>query len=285
MSEVRNPNLGLICAEVRRQILDVTHATASPHLGSCFSCVEALVALYFSELQVTAETLQAAHRDRFFLSKGHACLALYTVLNKKGFLPDEVYKRYGISGGTLEHHQKRNPAWGIESSGGSLGHGLSLAAGAAWTMKLDASIARSFVLLSDGELNEGSSWEAVLFAAQHKLDNLIALVDYNKIQALGRCEEVLGLEPLGKKFEAFGWAVSEVQGNDVNAVVKSLKATASIRGKPQVLILHTFKGQGVSFMRDTLLWHYRCPDEKELAAARQEIDAQIAECAAQGGCA
>lgn len=264
-------DLDALTKRVRRRILDITYDTKSAHLGSCFSCVEILVALYYRVLKHSPQQISNALRDRFIMSKGHACLAYYVVLTERGFMPEDVLSAYGINGGTLEHHSKREPQWGIEVSSGSLGHGLALGAGMAKAAQLDEHDYRTFVLLSDGELNEGSVWEAVMFAAHHRLHNLIAIVDYNRIQALGNVDEVLEPFDLAEKWRAFGWNVKEVDGHDIAKLADALSTSGTTATQPTVVLANTTKGKGVSFMEHRLLWHYRCPDQTELIRAQQEI--------------
>ncbi|NOZ25645.1 MAG: transketolase [Nitrospirae bacterium] len=250
---------------VRKSVLDMIHKTRSPHIGPSFSVVEILVALYFRHLN----TSSGNDRDRFILSKGHACPALYAVLHEKGFISREELDGFAVNGGTLEQHPVRDPGRAIEASTGSLGHGLSIAAGMALAARVDRGEYRVYVLLSDGELNEGSVWEAVMFAGHHRLHNLIALVDYNRMQALGRTRDIIGLEPLGEKWEAFGWHVQEVDGHDFGALFDALDSLSG--RKPNVLIMHTVKGKGVSFMENDVLWHYRSPDDNEYERALKEL--------------
>jgi transketolase len=253
---------------IRKDVLIRTHETQSAHLGSCFSCVDLLTALYFAHLNVTPQNKTHPQRDRFVLSKGHACLALYCTLNQKGLLSKEVLDQYGINGGTLEHHSKYNLDYGIELSTGSLGHGLPVSCGMA-KVGLEENF-RVITLISDGELGEGSNWEAILFAGHHKLKNLTCIVDYNKIQAMGDVKDILNLHPLNKKFEAFNWKAIEVDGHNFAEILSALKQSENSE-QPLAIIAHTVKGKGVSFMENQLLWHYRCPDPKELEAAIKEL--------------
>jgi len=254
-----------ISRRVRKSVLEMIHRTGSPHIGPSFSVVEILVALYFRYLNTDAEP----DRDRFILSKGHACPALYAVLHEKGLISREDLDGFALDGGTLEQHPVRDTGRGIEASTGSLGHGLSIAAGMALAGRADRKEYKVYVLLSDGELNEGSVWEAVMFAAHHKLDNLTALVDYNRMQALGCTQDIVGLDPLGEKWKSFGWHVQEVDGHDFREIFDSLGSLSP--GRPNVLILHTVKGKGVSFMENEVLWHYRSPDDKEYEKALKEL--------------
>ncbi len=258
-----------IAKSVRLSVLNMIHRTGSPHIGPCFSIVEILVALYFKALKASPETTDDPDRDRFILSKGHACPALYAVLSERGFMSRDDLKGFAVNGGTLEQHPAQDLDRGIEISTGSLGHGLSVAAGMALAGRLDNREYKVHVLLSDGELNEGSVWEAAMFAGHHRLDNLVALVDYNRMQALGGTGDILGLEPLGEKWRAFGWYVQEIDGHDFSQIFKALDSLSS--EKPNVLILQTVKGRGVSFMENQVLWHYRSPDDEEYEGALKEL--------------
>lgn len=261
-----------IAKEVRREILNMIYKAKAPHIGSSFSIVEILVALYFKYLKVSPNDPQNKNRDRFILSKGHGCPALYAVLARRGFMTSNILKGFGCNGGTLEEHPTANLTKGIEVSTGSLGHGLSIGVGMAIAAKRDGASYGIFVLMSDGETQSGFVWEAVAFAAHHKLDNLIVVIDYNKIQALGRIREVIDLEPYGDKWRSFGWEVKEVNGHDFTQLLSVLKNVPFKQGRPSAIIAHTVKGKGVSFMEDKLLWHYRCPDEEEYLKAIKELE-------------
>ena len=260
-----------IAREIRRDVLNMIYEAKAPHIGSSFSIVEILVALYFRCLSVSPDRAQDEDRDVFILSKGHGCPALYSTLARRGFFSPHVLDGFGVNGGTLELHPTRDVEGGIEVSTGSLGHGLSIGAGMALAAKFDKSKRRVFALLSDGELNEGSVWEAAMFASHHKLDNLVAIVDYNKIQALGRTQAVVSLEPLAGKWRSFGWEVEEIDGHNFEQIISTLERLPFQQQKPSAIIAHTIKGKGVSFMENQLLWHYRCPDETEYTRALQEL--------------
>ncbi len=260
-----------IAKKIRRKTLNIIYRSKSAHIGPSFSIVEILIALYFKCLYVSPDRVQDQNRDRFILSKGHGCPALYAVLAQRGFIDANVLKGFAIDGGTLEQHPTRDIMKGIEVSSGSLGHGLSIGVGMALAAKNDQLSHRVFTLLSDGEINEGSTWEAILFAPQHKLDNLIAIVDYNKIQALGRNKDIINLEPFAEKWRAFGWEAQEVDGHSFDQLIAAFERIPFKHGKPSVIIAHTIKGKGVSFMEDKLLWHYRCPDEEEYKKALEEL--------------
>jgi len=260
-----------IAKKARKTILEMIYRTKGPHIGCSFSMVELLTALYFKILKVDAKNPANPDRDRFLLSKGHGVPALYAILAEKGFIDEKTLAGFARDGGTLEQHPNRDIQKGIEITSGSLGHGLSAGVGMALAGKYDEKDYRIFVLLGDGEMEEGSSWEAVLFAGHHKLDNLIAVIDYNKLQAIAKVSEVLDLEPLAEKFSAFNWQVKEVDGHDIKEIINALGSVPFKAGKPSCLIAHTIKGKGVSFMEGDPRWHDKCPDDNEYRLALKEI--------------
>ncbi len=262
-----------LSARIRRRILNLVFEAQTPHIGSAFSCVELLVSLYFKVLNISPEHVFSDGRDRFILSKGHACPALYAVLNERGFMDDKTLTGFGRNAGSLELHPTRNPKLGIELSTGALGHGLSVGAGLALAAKKDNADHMVYVLLGDGELNEGSVWEAVMFAGHHQLGNLAAIVDYNKMQALGRGVNILDLGSLSHKFSAFGWDSCDIDGHNFDEIFRAFAKVPHSRrsSRPSVIVAHTVKGKGVSFMEDSLLWHYRAPDEHEYQRAAMEL--------------
>ncbi len=247
------------------------HRARASHLGGALSMADLLAVLYGDILQIRPEAPHWPERDRFILSKGHNCAALYAALALRGFLPLEELETYGQDGSRLMAHVSHQVP-GVEFSTGSLGHGLPFGAGKALAARRHGWSWRVWVLLSDGELDEGSNWEAILFAPQHRLDNLVVMVDYNKIQSLGPVAEVLELAPLADKFRAFRWAVREVDGHDPAQVRAALREVPWEPGKPSCLIADTVKGRGVSFMEDRLLWHYRPPDVSQCEQALRELD-------------
>jgi transketolase len=232
-----------------------------------------LVVLYGGVLRVDAAKPAWPDRDRFILSKGHACTALYAVLAEVGFFPEEWLRRFYVDGAQLAGHVTHHGIPGVEVSTGSLGHGLSLGCGMAIAAKRDGRAHRVFALLSDGECDEGAVWEAALFAAHHRLDNLVVFVDYNKIQSLGAVREVLGLDPLAAKWRSFGWAVREIDGHQFAEIEGAVSRVPLEPGRPSCVVAHTVKGKGVSFMEHDVLWHYRAPDDDELVRALAEIEA------------
>jgi transketolase len=258
-----------LACKLRHKTLDIICKSKSPHIGPSFSIVEILVALYYKFLRVTPDNVSDPDRDRFILSKGHACATLYAVLAARGFISEKELDRFAQNGGTLEQHPNFDLKKGIEVSTGSLGHGLSVGAGMALAGKVDRKKYRTCVLLGDGELNEGSVWEAIMFASHHRLNKLIALVDRNGMQALGHTKDIMDLDPMKEKWKSFGWHTQEVDGHDFGEIFKSLSNLSS--DHPNVIILNTMKGKGVSFMENELLWHYRCPDAGEYEQAVKEL--------------
>jgi len=242
-------------------------------VGGSLSMAELLAVLYGKVLRLTPETVDDPDRDRLILSKGHGCAGFYAVLAECGYFPLQWLDNFCQDGDNLAGHATHGPP-GIEVSTGSLGHGLSIACGMALAGKRDRRPYRVFALLSDGECDEGSTWEAALFAPHHRLDNLTAIVDYNKIQSLGHVKEVLDLEPFVAKWSSFGWAVREIDGHDVDAIEQTLCEVPFEPERPSCVIAHTVKGKGVSFMEDKLLWHYRAPQGDEYDQAMAELKDQ-----------
>lgn len=259
-----------LAASIRRHAVQMVARAKASHLGGALSMTDLLAVLYGEVLCVRPEDPRWGERDRFILSKGHSCTALYATLALRGFFPVEELDTYGRDGSRLMAHISHK-APGVEFSTGSLGHGLPFGCGKALAAKRRGQAWRVFVMLSDGELDEGSNWEAILFAPQHRLDNLVAIVDYNKIQSLGAVSEVLELEPLAEKFRAFRWSVREVDGHDHDAIRAALVAVPWEAGKTSCLLAHTVKGKGVDFMENKLQWHYSSPKPEQLAAALAQL--------------
>jgi transketolase len=262
-----------LARQVRRHVLLMTHRSGGSHVGTSLSMAEILAVLYGGILRVDPRQPDWAGRDRFILSKGHGCAGLYAILAETGFFPRAWLADFYQNGSRLAGHVTHGKVPGVEVSTGALGHGLPIACGMALAAQRDRRQHRVFTLLSDGECDEGSTWEAVLFASHHGLDNLVTIVDYNKMQSLGAVKAVLALEPLGAKWQAFGWAVREVDGHAVSQVAEALASVPLEAGRPSCLIAHTVKGKGISFMEHQLLWHYRPPDAEELRRALAELDA------------
>jgi transketolase len=234
-----------------------------------------LAVLYGQILRVDPAKANWTERDRFILSKGHGAAILYAVLAERGFFPMEWLDSYCQDDSVLAGHATSLGVPGIEVSTGSLGHGLPIGCGMALAGKLTDKAYRVFVMLSDGELDEGSNWEAILFAPQHRLDNLIAIVDYNKIQGFGAVPDVMELAPLADKWRAFRWAVREIDGHDYTQIESALNSVPFEPGKPSALIAHTIKGKGVSFMENQLAWHYMSPTAEQLEQALAELRASL----------
>ena len=259
-----------MCRALRVRVLEMVNRARSSHVGSSYSMIELLAVLYWRALRVRPAEPAWADRDRFILSKGHACAALYAVLADRGFFPREQLDTFCQNGTQLAGHATTTVP-GVDLSTGSLGHGLCVAAGMALAAKRDGRAHRVFALLSDGECDEGSTWEPIFFAPHHHLDNLVAIVDYNKIQSLGTVKEVLDLEPFAEKWRACGWHVREIDGHDLQAVEQALADVPFTVGRPSCIVAHTVKGKGVSFMEDDLLWHYRTPVGDEYDRALAEL--------------
>ncbi|HEU4879833.1 MAG TPA: transketolase [Gemmatimonadaceae bacterium] len=261
-----------LALRIRKHAVRMTNLGGSSHVGSVLSMADIVAVLYGGVLRVDPANPQRAERDRFILSKGHAGAGIYAALAESGFFSTDLLDKHCADGSVLSGHVSHRGVPGVELSTGSLGHGLSVGAGMAYGAKLDKADYRAFVLLSDGECDEGSTWEAAMFAAHHKLDNLVAIVDYNKIQSLGPVSETLTLEPFADKWKAFGWSVAEVDGHDHNSLYSHLSAIPRQTGKPSCFIAHTTKGKGVSFMERSVLWHYRTPRGSEYDEALNELN-------------
>ncbi len=261
-----------IAAGLRRDVIGMSHRARTPHLGSCLSCIDLLVALYWDFLHIDPRDPTSPDRDRFILSKGHAAPALYSVLCARGFFPPVLLANYASDGAALAEQPAPGCAPGVEWATGSLGHGLPVGVGMALAARIAKRDYRSVVMLSDGECNEGTVWEAAMFAAAQRIGSLTVIVDYNKWQATGRSEEVMALAPLREKWEAFGWESCEVNGHDFPEIREALaRAGTAGRSRPLAIVAHTIKGRGVSFMEDDNNWHYRIPNAEELASAEKEL--------------
>lgn len=259
--------------KMRLRILELCNRKRTSHIGGAFSVAEILAVLYGDVLDIHPDDPYASSRDRLFFSKGHACTALYAAMEIRGFFEGkDLLDEFTENGSYFTSHvNHRLP--GVELSTGSLGHALGVACGSALACKRQNRQNNIFAVLSDGELDEGSNWEAILFAAHNKLDNLIAVIDYNKIQSFGTVKEVMNLEPLADKFRAFNWDVEDVDGHSVASLHEILLRFKSRQtGRPKCVIAHTIKGKGVSFMENNLDWHYRSPSEQDVLNARKELE-------------
>lgn len=267
MTDLRQMALNL-----RRRMLDVLVKTKGGHIGGSLSSAEIYTALYFGGvMRYDASKPELPERDRFILSKGHASLGLFCALSEAGFFPASELDTYTLPGSRLGGHPKRGEIPGVEASTGALGHGFSFGVGIAMAGQLDETDYKVYCLLGDGECQEGSIWEAAMFAAQQQLGNLIVIIDYNKLQAMDKVSNIVGLEPLTDKWRAFGWNVQEVDGHDVYQLIRALDVPRKTEGKPLCIIAHTVKGKGISFMENMPLWHVRVPNEEERRIAEQEL--------------
>ena len=260
-----------LARRIRVHCVQMTSRANASHIGSALSAADLLAALYARVLRFDASDPGWVDRDRFILSKGHGCTALYSVLAEAGYFPIDALATFCQNGSPLVGHATHKDMPGVEVSTGSLGHGLPLATGMALAGRRDGRDYRVFVLLSDGECDEGSTWEPALFAPQHRLDNLVVLIDYNKIQSLGRVEDVIDLHPLAEKWRAFGWATQEIDGHDTALIEATLARVPFEPGRPSCIVAHTVKGKGVAYMEDKLLWHYRAPLGELLDEALLEL--------------
>lgn len=257
--------------QIRREALKMVHRARASHIGSALSISDIVAVLYAEVLRLYPDAPAHPERDRFILSKGHACVAIYAALAARGFIAPKDLETYGADFSALMNHISHKVP-GVEFSTGSLGHGLPFGTGKALAAKQRRESWRTFVLMSDGEWGEGSNWEACLFASHHKLENLVAIIDYNNLQSLTTVEKTLGLSPLAEKFRAFGWGVREVDGHNHSALSEVLMSTPFETGKPSMVIAHTTKGKGVSFMENSVEWHYRSPNDDLLARALEELE-------------
>jgi transketolase len=257
---------------IRRNSLRMVHRARMGHPGSDLSCADILAVLYFHVLRLRPESPRDPDRDRFVLSKGHASAALYATLAERGFFPPEELDTFMQPMSRLNGHPDRNKVPGVEANTGPLGHGLPIAVGMAAAAKLDKARWRTFVLTGDGELQEGSNWEAIMAASHLRLDNLTAIVDRNRLQQGDATEKTVTLEPLAERWGAFGWGVVNVDGHDVEALINAFEELPAVQGRPTCVIAQTHKGRGVSFIEDRVEWHHRVPTDEELAAALQELE-------------
>lgn len=259
-----------IARDVRKTIYKIAHCAGGGHLGSSFSMADIISVLYFDNvLRYDAKNPEWEERDKFILSKGHACYALYAVLAKAGYFPEEALRHVGKPGSNFGGHPKLHDIPGVEASTGALGHGLSFAIGIAYANKGDNRDCHVYVVLGDGECQEGSIWEGALSAPTLELDNLTVIVDHNKLQAMDDMENIVRMQPFADKWRAFGWNVVEIDGHNCMEIREALLARCM--GKPTLVLANTIKGKGVSFMENVPIWHYRMPNEKELQVLMDEL--------------
>lgn len=263
------PGLNEKARQIRLLILEMVYQAQVSHIGSALSCVDILTALYFGNvMRIKPEEPLWPERDRFILSKGHGCSALYAALALRGFFPVDKLKDFAQNGSILSGHVTLNCLPGVENTGGSGGHGLSLGVGMALAAKMEKRNSQIFVLAGDGECQEGSIWEAIMFAGHHFLSNLTLIIDNNGLQIMGKTKSIVSLEPLSEKFLAFGWELVPTSGHNFTTLTWALKTKSH---QPKVIIARTIKGKGVSFMEDNYLWHGQIPNEEEYKMARKEL--------------
>lgn len=255
ISENKIKQLEKIAKSVRRNLLKAIYEGKMGHPGGSLSATDILVYLYFSKLQIFPEDPNRKDRDIFILSKGHAASVLYAVLATRGFFSKDLLKTFGKINSSLQVHPDMTKVPGVEISTGALGMGLSVGVGVALSFRMDGLKSRVYVLMGDGEMQSGQIWEASISASHYKLDNLVAMLDYNKIQLLGPVSEIMGIEPVAEKWKARRWEVIEIDGHKMREIDEALKKAEGVKGKPSIIIAHTIKGKGVSFMENTAKWH------------------------------
>ena len=278
MKQANNFPTALLAAKLRYHVVDMTHRGKSSHVGSGLSICDILAVLYGRIMKLDSDNPRWDDRDRFILSKGHAGAAVYAALAETGFFDIQLLKQHYQNGSIFSGHVSHKGVPGVEFSTGSLGHGLGVAGGMAFAAQKSGKAHKVYCLLSDGECDEGSNWEAFLFASHHKLGNLTAIIDYNKLQSLKSTYDTLNLEPFTDKFQAFGWHVQSIDGHDHQALNDAFQKASDCADKPSVIICNTTKGKGVSFMENEVLWHYRSPQGDEYDNAIKEIELSIEEC-------
>lgn len=261
----------------RRHVIRMMKSSGHGHIGGSFSCMDLVTALYFHGMRINPENPGDSHRDRFLLSAGHKCMAQYAVLAEKGFFPKDTLDTYGRLHSKIPGHPDMHKLPGIEANTGALGHGLPIACGMAMGKKLDGDGSRVFVVMGDGELTEGSNWEGAAAAAQYGLDNLTVFVDNNGLQISGRVEDVMNMTPIDRHFEAFGWAVKNIDGNSMEEITDTLDRLPIEKGKPSLIVAHTVKCKGLSKGEGQVGYHYWQPDEEQLEAADRELAGRIEE--------
>ena len=261
-------------ALIRQEVIKLIYHAKTGHTGGALSSTDIMTALYYSEMTLDSKDPDMKGRDRFVLSKGHSVEPLWSILADKGFIDHEELKTFSAFGTRLIGHPN-NKVPGVEMNTGSLGHGLPVACGMAMAAKMDHGDYRVYTLMGDGEQAEGSVWEGAMFAGYYKLDNLVAIVDRNGLQISGPTESVMGLEPFPDKWQAFGWHVISIDGNDMEAILTALKMARTIKGKPTVIIASTIKGKGVSFIENKVNWHHHVPTLEEFDLAMEELEMQL----------
>ncbi len=264
------PDIAEIAKDIRKKIYQIAHLAGGGHMGASFSMADIVSVLYFDNvLKYNAQNPGWEDRDKFILSKGHACYALYAVLAKAGYYPEKELWNVGKPGSKFGGHPKMHDIPGVEASTGALGHGLSFAIGIAYANKMDKRDSHTYVILGDGECQEGSVWEGALSAPTLGLGNLTVIIDHNKLQAMDDLERIVQMKPFAEKWKAFGWNVIEIDGHDHGQIREGLLTRSD--NKPTLIVANTVKGKGVSFMENVPIWHYRMPNEQELLVLMEEL--------------
>lgn len=276
MDETLKKQLSITATNIRKHALEAVYCAKSGHPGGSLAIADVLAYLYFKEMSINPKNPKDENRDRFVLSKGHCCPALYSALALKGYFPLEEIKHFRSLGHILQGHPDMKSIPGIDMSTGSLGQGISAACGMALSAKLSNKDYRVYAILGDGEIEEGEVWEAAMFAAQYKLDNLCAYLDNNGLQIDGKIDDVMSPNPIPDKFKAFGWNVIEINGHDFDEIEKAYAQAKAVKGKPTVIVGHSIKGKGVSFMENKPEWHGFAPNDEQYAQAQKELDAVLA---------
>ena len=277
MDDKLKKQLEIAATKVRMGVIEGVHSAKAGHPGGSLSIADTLTYLYMHRMNVCPEEPEMPSRDRLVLSKGHTAPALYAVLAQRGFFPVEELKTLRKIGSRLQGHPVRGKTPGVDMSTGSLGQGISAACGMALSGKISCDHYKVYAILGDGEIQEGQVWEAAMFAAHYKLDNLVAVVDNNGLQIDGKVSDVMSPYPIDQKFEAFGWHVINIDGHDFNQIEKAFNEAETVTGKPTVIIQKSVKGKGVSFMEDQVGWHGKAPNDEEYAKAMEEFKAHLAE--------
>ncbi len=260
-----------IAADIRCSVLTMVKEGGVGHIGGSLSVTDILVSLYFKVLKTDPKNPGWSERDRLVVSKGHCAAGLYSTLAQKGFFSKEKLKTFGMINSILQVHPDKTKVAGIEASSGALGQGLSIGLGMALAARLDKKDYHTYVILGDGEIQEGQVWEAALFGAHYKLDNITAILDLNNVQLMGNVDQIMGIAPVADKWKAFGWEVLEIDGHNFSQIIESLNKAKQVKGKPVIIIANTVKGKGVSFMENTCKWHGNVPTQDEYEAAIAEI--------------
>ncbi len=270
-------DLELSAAKSRRNVLRMVEASHHGHLGGAMSCLDIVTALYFYKMKIRPDDPKWADRDRFLLSAGHKCMVQYAVLAERGYFDKAVLDTYGALKTKIPGHPDMYKLPGVEANTGALGHGLSIATGMALALRADGKDAKVYVVMGDGELAEGSNWEAAAAAAHYGLDNLVVFVDFNGLQISGKVQDIMDFTPISDHFAAFGWAVRDIDGNNMEEVVRTLDALPLEKGKPSLIVAHTVKSKGISFAENKAAYHYWTPKGDEMAQAIHEVETSIAE--------